>query len=156
MGEYDYNTMPEAKLIFEAMKRKSKEDREYYVYMKAKKDTFRYWMGWFMNNRMEIVNMKEDNITWVKGVLSNMLYVVLNNAEEVDEVLENTTFLDDVIEVIETSVIESVPLSNVDNFDVSIIENAFRSVIKRKLLGISNGTEENNTAGVVDTEKPNL
>ena len=85
-----------------------------------------------------------------------MLYVVLNNAEEVDEVLENTTFLDDVIEVIETSVIESVPLSNVDNFDISIIENAFRSVMKRKLLGISNGTEENNTAGVVGTEKPNL
>lgn len=156
MGIYDYNTMPEAKLIFEAMKRKSKEDREYYVYIRKKKDTFGYWVGWLLNNKIEIVNMKEDNIIWVKGVISNMLYVILNNAEEVDEVLDNTTFLDDVIEVIETNVIESVPLSNVDNFDVSIIENAFRSVMKQKLLGISNGTEENNTAGVVGTEKPNL
>ena len=140
MGEYDYNTMPDAKLIFSAMMRKSKEDREYYAYMKAKKDTFRYWLSWFMNNRVEVVSMKEDNITWVKGVLSNMLYVILNNAEEVDEVLENTTFLDDVIETIETNIIESVPLSNVDNFDISIIENAFRSVMKRKLL--DNGTEK--------------
>ena len=154
MGEYDYNTMPDAKLIFSAMMRKSKEDREYYAYMKAKKDTFRYWLSWFMNNRVEVVSMKEDNVTWVKGVISNMLYVVLNNAEEVDEVLENTTFLDDVIEVIETSVIESVPLSNIDNFDVSFIENAFRSVMKRKLL--DNGTEKDNSTGVVGTEKPNL
>lgn len=151
MGEYEYNTMPEARLIFEAMKRKSKEDREYYAYMRKKMNTYAYWLSWFVNNKIEIVSMKEETIIWVKEVVNNFLYTILNNMEEVKEVMDKTDFLGEIIEYIQINNIKSNPLSNEDNFDKDIIEDAFKSVMKQKLL--FNGTKNDNTTGLADTEK---
>ena len=125
-NEYDYNTMPEAKLIFEAMKRKSKNDREEFIFFKRRKETYKYWMSCMFNIKIEFEYMKESEIEYVRSIISNMLYVVLGDMYDVENVLENTEFLNDVIEDI-------VCCADVD-FNNDDVEIAFKRVIKKNLL----------------------
>ena len=106
---YDYDTMPEAKLILEAMKRQSKNEREEFIFFKKQKESYRYWMSCMLKN-----------------LISNMLYVVLGDMYDVENVLENTEFLNDVIEDI-------VCCADVD-FNNDDVEIAFKRVMKKYLL----------------------
>lgn len=126
MSKYDSNTMLEARAILDAMLAKSKHDREEFIFFKNKKDTYRYWMSWLFNNKIEFESMKESDIIWVRSIVSNMLYVVLGDMFDVEEVLENTEFLNDVI--------EDIMCCADENFNNDDVEIAVKRVIKKNLL----------------------
>ena len=123
---YDYDTMPEAKLILEAMKRQSKNEREEFIFFKKQKESYRYWMSCMFNIKIKFEYMKESEVEFVKNLISNMLYVVLGDMYDVENVLENTEFLNDVIEDI-------VCCADVD-FNNDDVEIAFKRVMKKYLL----------------------
>lgn len=126
MSKYDSNTMLEARAILDAMLAKSKHDREEFIFFKRRKDTYRYWMSWLFNNKIEFESMKESDIIWVRSIVSNMLYVVLGDMLDVEEVLENTEFLNDVI--------EDIVCCADENFNNDDVEIAVKRVIKKNLL----------------------
>ena len=126
MSKYDSNSMLEARAILNAMLAKSKHDREEFIFFKNKKDTYRYWMSWLFNNKIEFESMKESDIIWVRSIVSNMLYVVLGDMLDVEEVLENTEFLNDVI--------EDIVCCADENFNNDDVEIAVKRVIKKNLL----------------------
>ena len=70
--------------------------------------------------------MKESDIIWVRSIVSNMLYVVLGDMLDVEEVLENTEFLNDVI--------EDIVCCADENFNNDDVEIAVKRVIKKNLL----------------------
>lgn len=118
--------MPDAKRIFDAMKKKAKDDREEYIFFKKRKDTFGCWLSWLFNIKTNFDYMKEETIEWIKCIVRNMLYVVFGDECYVDEVLENTEIITDIMDDI---------MCTADNdFTSEDIEIAFRRVIKNKLL----------------------
>lgn len=125
-NDYIYDTMPEAKKVFEAMKRKSKREREEFIFFKKRKETYKYWLSWWVNAKIKYEVMKENDIEWVKEVVTNKLYVVLGDMYDVENVLENTEFLNDVI--------GDIVCTADEDFNNDDIEIAFKRVIKEKLL----------------------
>ena len=59
---YDYDTMADAKLIFDAMKRTAKDERENVKFFVHKKDKFGYWLHWYLGMDFDIVteNIEEN------------------------------------------------------------------------------------------------
>lgn len=125
--KFHYDTMIEARQILSAMMNSAREEREYHTYMRKKKDSFRYWLSWWFNNRIEMVGMTEDNINFVKSVVRNLLSTALSSMSDVDDLIENSTFIDDIVTELE--------LNFDEDFTNSDIEKAYHNVVKRKLYG---------------------
>jgi hypothetical protein len=90
-SKYDYNTMPDAKKIVAAMKRKSKEDREESLFFNKRKDTFRYWMTWLFGAKLEVIDeleVEEDEIislfSWLNWWFGIKLDIIDNDGTEND------------------------------------------------------------------------
>lgn len=58
---YDYDTMSDAKKIFAAMKKNSKDEREEYVFFKKKKDTYFYWLNWCFGIKFDVIGYEEES-----------------------------------------------------------------------------------------------
>ena len=127
-SKYNYNTMSDAKKIFNIMKSNSKNEREQAIFFKRRKDTFAYWTNWFINIKTNIVAMEEKNISWVRDILFNKLYSVIGDSYEVEEILENGTFVDDVI--------MDIQCCADDDFTSEDVEIAFKRVLKKHLLKV--------------------
>lgn len=63
MSKIIYDTMADAKLIFDAMKRKAKDEREDAKFFAHKKDKFSYWLHWYLGMDFDYIvteNIEED------------------------------------------------------------------------------------------------
>lgn len=90
-GKYDYDTMPDAKKIVAAMRKKSKEEREESIFFDRRKDTFRYWMTWLFGVNFEVIDeleIEEDEIislfSWLNWWFGIELDIIDNDGTEND------------------------------------------------------------------------
>lgn len=125
--KFNYDTMIEARQILSAMMNSAREEREYHTYMRKKKDSYRYWLSWLFNNHIEIKCMTEDNINFVKSVVRNLLYTTLESVADIEDLIENSTFIDDIVTELE--------LNFDEDFTNNDIEKAYHRVVKQKLYG---------------------
>lgn len=125
-NDYTYDTMPEAKKVFEAMKRKSKREREEFIFFRKRKETYKYWLSWWVNSKIKYEIMEEKDFNAVLEYVTNMLYDIFGDMYDVNNILENTDFLNEVVEDIVCTA--DVVFNNDD------IEIAVKRVIKNHLL----------------------
>ena len=64
MSRINYDTMQDAKLIYEAMKRESREDRENSKFFTKQKNRYCYWLHWYFGMVFDYIvteNVEDEN-----------------------------------------------------------------------------------------------
>ena len=68
---YEYDTMPDAKKLFAAMKKQSKDERAESIFYAKQKDKFLFWLSWYFGTSFDIIVEYENENDNNAGVVTD-------------------------------------------------------------------------------------